>query len=219
MPSLQRVRRSPQPVPRSGPPRLRPLSELLALPRRSPLYTELATALAAADALHLLHTDLEPVPVRPTTAKRRSGCYRSHGSDPVDLRVSAHAANVPLCFLHELGHLVDHQLAAEPRRFTSSGHPALKPWRAAVRRLPSCVPAHAGSSHRRYFETFRELWARSYAQTVLAASADRRLRDGLRELQRRRDPFVWAEREFAPVAAEVERALARLDLLRTRAAA
>jgi hypothetical protein len=163
-----------------------------------------------------VHTDLEPVPVRPTAARLRSGCYRSHGGNPVDLRISAHATSVPLCFLHELGHLVDHQLAPDPQRFASSGHPALKPWRAAVRRLPSRVPAHAGRSHRRYFETFRELWARSYAQTVLTTSTDRRLRDGLRELQARRDPFVWAAREFAPVAAEVERALARLGLLRTR---
>jgi len=208
------VRRSTDPVSRSGQPRLRALDELVALPRRSPLYPELARALGAAGRLHLLLTDLTPVPVRPTSARVRSGCYRSLDGDPVDLRISARSGSVPLSFLHELGHLVDHQLAAEPRAFASRGHPALKRWRAAVRRLPSRAPEHAGSSHRRYFDSFRELWARSYAQTALRLSGDRLLRDQLLALQRAGDPWVWPDEEFAPVAAEVEAAFGRLGLLR-----
>ena len=201
-------------MPRSGDPRPQRLVELLALPRRSPLHAELALALGAADALHVLHTDLHPVPVRPTTAQVRRGCYRSRGGDPVDLRVSARSGSVPLSLLHELGHLVDHQLAPEPGRFASRGHPALRGWRRAVRRLPSRAPRHAGPSHRRYFDSFRELWARSYAQTALRLAPDPRLRAHLAELQRADDPFVWPDEDFAVVAAEVETALARLGLLR-----
>ena len=191
---------------------------MLALPRRSPLHPELARALAAADALHVLETDLTPVPVRPTAARVRSGCYRSREGDPIDVRISAQAGSIPLSFLHELGHLVDHQLHPEARRFASTGHPALRRWRAVIRGLPSRAPRHAGPSHRRYFDSFKELWARSYAQTVLRLAPDPRLRDHLAELQRAGDPCVWAEDAFAPVAAEVADALARLGILRLRPA-
>src|SRR5688500_17672747 len=117
-------RRYPPTVPRSGQPRLLRLTELVRLPRRSPLYPQLARALLAADALHGLWTDLGPVPIRLTATTRQSGCYRMREGDPIDLRVSGRQDRVPLSFLHELGHLIDHQLAPEPRRFASTGHPA-----------------------------------------------------------------------------------------------
>lgn len=139
--------------------------------------------------------------------------------DPIDLRVSARQDRVPLSFLHELGHLIDHQLAPEPRRFASTGHPAFKSWRAALRRLESRVPEHAGRSHRRYFDSRKELWARSYAQAVLWRASDPWLREHLRSLQCADDPFVWAEWEFEPLALEVEAVLERLDLLAVRVAA
>ena len=206
-------------MPRTGQPRLRRLSELVRLPRRSPLYPQLARALLAADELHGLWTDLGPVPVRPTATTRQSGCYRMREGDPIDLRVSGRQDRVPLSFLHELGHLIDHQLAPEPRRFASTGHPAFKSWRAALRQLESRVPDHAGRSHRRYFDSRKELWARSYAQTVLRRSSDPWLREQLESLQRADDPFVWAEWEFELLAREVEAVLDRLDLLTLRVAA
>ena len=207
------VRRHLPSVERSGEPQLRRLSELILLPRRSPLHPQLARALAAADGLHGLHTDLGPIPVRATATTRLSGCYRMREGDPIDLRVSRRHDRVPLSFLHELGHLIDHQLAAEPRRFASTGHAAFKAWRSAARELSSRVPARAGRSHRRYFDSRKEVWARSYAQTVLLRSGDPTLREHLAALQRADDPFVWPEGEFAPLAVEVEAVFARLDLL------
>ncbi|MBA3245817.1 MAG: hypothetical protein H0T61_11685 [Actinobacteria bacterium] len=209
------MRPSPPSVSRSGEPRRRRLSELVALPRRSPLYPQLARALAAADEMHDLRSDLGLVPVRPTATTRQAGCYRMREGDPIDLRVSRRHDRVPLSFLHELGHLIDHQVAPEPRRFASTGHPALKEWRAAARRLESRAPMRAGRSHRRYFDSRRELWARSYAQTVLLRSSDSSLRAHLTALQRADDPFVWPEREFEPLACEVEAVFARLDLLKS----
>ena len=210
---------APPSVLRSGEPRLRPLAELVALPRRSPLYSQLARALAAAHALHGFRSDLHPVPVRPTATTRQSGCYRMREGDPIDLRVSRRHDRVPLSFLHELGHLLDHQLVAQPRRFASPSHAAFRRWRAAVRELDSQAPAHASRTHRRYFDSYRELWARSYAQTVLATAADETLREHLRTIQRACDVFVWAERDVAPVAVEVLGVLERLGLLRASAAA
>jgi hypothetical protein len=210
---------APPSVLRSGEPRLRPLAELVALPRRSPLFPQLARALASADALHGFRSDLHPVPVRPTATTRQSGCYRMREGDPIDLRVSRRHDRIPLSFLHELGHLLDHQLVAQPRRFASPSHSAFRRWRAAVRELGSRAPARASRTHRRYFDSYRELWARSYAQTVLATAADETLREHLRTTQRAGDVFVWAERDFAPVAVEVLGVLERLGLLRAAAAA
>jgi hypothetical protein len=212
-------RTAPPSVLRSGAPRLRRLTELVALPRRSPLHPQLARTLAAADALHGVCTDLHPVPVRPTATTRQSGCYRMRDGDPIDLRVSRRHDRVPLSFLHELGHLLDHQLVPQPRRFASPSHSAFRRWRTAVRELDSRAPARASRTHRRYFDSYRELWARSYAQTVLVTAADENLRDQLRSVQRAGDAFVWPEREFDPVAAEVIGVLERLGLLRVPTAA
>lgn len=204
------MRGRPETVPRSGELRPRRLAELVALPRRSPLFPELARALAAADRLHVFPTDLHPVPVRPTSATSQSGCYRMREGDPIDLRVSRRHDRVPLSFLHELGHLVDHQLAPSPRAFASPRLRAFAAWRAALGALASRAPVHASRGRRRYLDSWRELWARSYAQTVLERSGDPVLLERLRALQAADDVFVWPAREFEPVAVEVERVLAGL---------
>ena len=219
---MRRSRRRTQPatVNRSGESRLRPLPELLRLPRRSPLYPELARALAAADTLHLLHTDLEPVPVRPTSTTSQAGCYRLRKGDPVDLRVSRRHGRVALSFLHELGHFVDHQLGSEPGPSWASGHhEAFADWRAAAAELPSRAPAGSGRSRRRYFDSAKEVWARSYAQTVLTRSDDPRLQGHLQGLLDIDDMFVWPATQFAPLADELERVIGRLGLLRAELAA
>lgn len=200
---------APPAVTRSGPARLRPLTDVLALPRRSPIHAELARALAAADALHLLETDLEPVPVRPTATMSQAGAYRSRRGDPVDLRVSRSHGRVPISFLHELGHFVDHQHGWELG-------PAL---RRAAGRTPSRAPASATAHHRRYFDSAREVWARAYAQTALTRSSDPWLRRHLAGLLDRDDPFVWPRAEFEPLAAGVEAVLGELGLLRQLVAA
>jgi len=207
-------RATPPSVRRSGEPRLRRLDELLLLPRRSPLHPELAAALAAASALHGFVTDLEPVPVRPTVTTRQAGCYRLREGDPIDLRVSSRHGRVALSFLHELGHLLDHQLAPQPRRFASPSHTAFRPWRALLRSLPTRAPAHASITHRRYFDSSRELWARSYAQTVLALAPQPELREQLARLQRAGDPFVWPAHELAEISGAVVTVLGRLELVR-----
>lgn len=216
---MRRRRRYPAAVGRSGEPRLRALSELVALPRRSPLHPELASALTAADALHLFHSDLEPVPVRATSTTSQAGCYRLRKGDPVDLRVSRRHDRVALSFLHELGHFLDHQLGRElGPAWASGGHAAFIDWRRAAKRLSPRLPADAGRSRRRYFASPKELWARSYAQTVLTRSGDEPLERHLAGLLELDDVFVWPADDFAPVADEVELVLERLGLLRRRPA-
>ncbi|MDQ3067588.1 MAG: hypothetical protein M3R12_10635 [Actinomycetota bacterium] len=200
---------------RSGEPRLLALPELLRLPRRSPLYPELARTLAAADRVHLFRSDLDPVPVRPTSTTSQAGCYRMRQGDPVDLRVSRRHGRIALSFLHELGHLIDHQLGwVLGPGWASGGHEALEDWRAVASELPSQAPARAGRSRRRYLDSTKEVWARSYAQTIMVRSQDPWLHERLEGLLDLNDGSVWAAAEFAPVADEVERTLERLGLVR-----
>ena len=208
-------RRQPPAVARGGQPRLRPLFDVLQLPRRSPLYPELARALGAASALHVLHSDLEPVPVRATSTTSQSGCYRLRHGDPVDLRVSRRHDRIALSFLHEVGHFVDHQLGHELGATWASGqHEAFADWRTTVSQLPSRLPAGVGRSRRRYFNSSKELWARSYAQSVLTRSADPTLQRVLADLIDRDDIFVWPAAEFEPVAEALARTFELLGLLR-----
>src|SRR6266498_2110570 len=108
-------RRYPGCVAREGPARLRPLEDVVTLPRRSPLAAELVRALTAASSLHGLRSDLAAVPIRPTATTSEAGAYRFRKRDPIDLRVSTRSGRVALGFLHELGHFVDHQLGYDPR--------------------------------------------------------------------------------------------------------
>lgn len=201
-------RRYPPCIGRAGHPRLRPLGELVQLPVRSPIAPELERAVEAAGHLHLLRTDLAPVPVRTTATTSEAGAYRFRKRDPIDLRVSRVGGRTTIGFLHELGHLVDHQVQfdAESGRWASDLHPAFAPWRAAAQTLPR------SDVRGRYFHSTREVWARCYAQTVLARSGDPELERILAELQVAGDLHVWQREPFAPVALEVERTLERLGL-------
>ncbi|HUQ22834.1 MAG TPA: hypothetical protein VM049_07435 [Gaiellaceae bacterium] len=195
------------------------MSEIVRLPLRSPLYSELARALAAAAAVHALRSDLDPVPVRPTSTISQAGCYRLRNGDPVDLRVSGRHGRVALSFLHELGHFFDHQLGAELGPSWASGHhESFVNWRAAASDLPSRAPAGSSRSRRRYFDSAKEVWARSYAQAMLARSRDPWLQGHLLGLLDMDDMFVWPADVFAPVACEVERVFERLGLARVELA-
>jgi len=206
-------RRYPGCIVRSGAARLRPLEDVVALPRRSPLAAEIGRALTAASSLHGIRTDLLAVPVRPTVTTSEAGAYRFRKREPIDIRVSACSGRVALGFAHELGHFVDHQLGYDPRAriWASAIHPAFAPWRTSAATL-AVRPFPGGRSRQRYFESAHEVWARSYAQTVLLRSGDAGLENQLEALQRADDPFVWPSDAFAPVAVEVERVFERLGL-------
>jgi hypothetical protein len=209
-------RRHPGTVARTGALDLRRLDELVQLPRRSPLVRELEVVLAAAGRLHALYSDLEAVPVRTTATTSEASAYRYLWADPIDVRVSRTTGRAGDAFLHELGHFVDHQLGydRETRAWASCWHPAFAGWRAAVAELPRPV-FRAADGFRRAFHSVRELWARCYAQTVLARSGDPALEAHLATLQRANDPSVWSTSAFEPVAVEVVAVFDRLGVRRT----
>jgi hypothetical protein len=210
-------RRYPDSVAREGKLRLRTLEDVVALPRRSSLTPELKRALAAASQLHGLRSDLEPVPVRATATISEAGAYRFRKKDPIDLRVSRVGGRSALGFLHELGHLIDHQVYYDrkTRTWASEAHAAFATWREAVavldrRELPG------GYSRQRYFQSVHELWARSYAQTVLLRCDDPLLQGRLEKLQADDDAHVWPTEQFGAVALEVELVFERLGLRQLR---
>ena len=206
-------RRYPECVAREGKPRLRSLEEVVALPRRSPLTAELKRALTAASTLHGLRSDLSPVPVVATATITEAGAYRFRLRDPIDLRVSRVGGRSALGFLHELGHLLDHQIFYDrkTRSWASEVHAAFARWRDAAALLEKrTLPG--GYSRQRYFQSVHEVWARSYAQTVLLRSDDRALNRRLEKLQAEDDAHVWPVDQFAPVAIEVELVFERLGL-------
>ena len=153
--------------------------------------------------------------MRPTSTTSQSGCYRLRKEDPVDLRVSRRHGRIPLSFLHELGHLVDHQLGRRLGNAWASGrHEAFADWRDAAAGLPSRAPAGTSRSRRRYFDSAKEVWARGYAQATLIRSDDPVLRRHVEELIEADDVFVWPAADFAAVALEIERVFDSLGLLR-----
>ena len=183
------------------------------VPRRSPLHAELERALAAASRLHSLKSDLLPVPVRVPATTSEAGAYRYRRADPIDLRVSKRSGHVATGFLHELAHLVDHQVHYDrkDRVWASAVHPAFAGWRAAAAQLDR-RPFPGGNHRRRYFESAQEVWARCYTQTVLMRSGDPLLEQQLERLQRADEPHVWTARQFEPVALQVELVFERLGL-------
>jgi hypothetical protein len=206
-------RQYPECVAREGKRRLRALEDVVALPRRSPLALELQRALEAASQLHGLRSDLEPVPVRPTATISEAGAYRFRKKDPIDLRVSRVGGRVALGFLHELGHLLDHQVYYDraSRKWASAVHPAFAGWREAAAELPRrTLPG--GRGRQLYFQSTHEVWARCYAQTVLLRSGDAALAAQLAKLQADEDAHVWPTAEFTPVATQVERVFEHLGL-------
>ena len=206
-------RQYPECVPRVGKPRLRTLEDVIALPRRSPLAGELQRALTAASYLHGMRSDLEPVPVRATATITEAGAYRFRRKDPIDVRVSRLGGRVALGFLHELGHLLDHQVFYDrkTRTWASATHIAFESWRTAAAKLDR-RPLPGGRGRQRYFQATHEVWARCYAQTVLLRSADALLERQLVKLQENDDPHVWPAEQFEATAVEVERVFERLGL-------
>jgi hypothetical protein len=180
---------------------------------RSPLADELSRALAAAAQMHTLTSDLVRVPVRVTSTTSEAGAYRYRRANPIDIRVSSRSGHAATGFLHELAHFVDHQVHYDRRSrvWASAVHPAFAQWRATVAQLAP-RPFPGGSHRRRYFESAQEVWARCYAQTVLARSGDPVLLAQLERLQQVDEPNVWPPGAFDAVAFQVELVFERLGL-------
>ena len=158
-------------------------------------------------------SDLAPVPVRATATVTEAGAYRFRRKDPIDVRVSRLGGRVALGFLHELGHLLDHQVFYDrkTRTWASAVHVAFTSWRRVAEQLER-RPLPGGRYRQRYFNSTHEVWARCYAQTVLLRSGDPLFEAQLAKLQADDDPHIWPAVQFEAAAVEVERVFERLGL-------
>ena len=216
---MRRRRRQPRRQPpagraeRSAAPAPAP-SQALRLPRRSPLHPELARALAAAD--RVAHPRVRP--------RARAGACDLHHEPERLLPAPSRRPGRPA----RLAAPRPHRAQLSPRLGTSSTTSSATNWappghRGSTKRSRtggrSLAPAVAASCRRRplaatYFNSSKELWARSYAQAVLTRSEDPTLQRALEDLIERDDIFVWPAEEFEPVADAIGRTFERLGLLR-----
>jgi hypothetical protein len=193
---------------RAGEPGLLAPSELVVLPRRSPLAPPLSAALEAADGLHVVRAVARDVPVRVTRTTSEAGAYRYSGRDPVDVRISRLGSHPGVTFLHDLAHLIDHQALGLLEGQDSAAHPAFAEFRRAARETASfAVRRRSWAS---YYARPRECFARAYAQWVASRSGCDALVEALRAAQARRLPHVWPAESFEHVGAALERAFSRL---------
>ena len=110
---------------------------------------------------------------------------------------------------HEVGHWID-EMALPGHGFSSEHHPALEPWREAIRRSAAFQNLKAGTSspkYRRYALRWRELWARSYAQFVAERSQEPIMLEQLSKVVNGKTGYwidsQWAAEDFAPIATEI----------------
>jgi hypothetical protein len=190
------------------PPSVLAPSELVALPRRSPLAAPLAAALEAADGLHVVRAPVREVPVRLTRTTSEAGAYRYSGREPVDVRVSRLCSHPGFTLLHELAHLIDHQSLALVEGRDSGTHPALDEFRRAARETASFTARRRSWSS--YYARPRECFARAYAQWVATRSGCEPLVDALRAAQAGRLPHVWPADSFVLLGGALERAFAEI---------
>lgn len=126
---------------------------------------------------------------------------------------------------HEMGHFFDHKdfKKYEGKRGWSSEGPQFAAWRNAVEASPTIkewrkrekdgfarigpIKVRVEPSASRYYLSPREMWARSYAQYIATKSRNRSMLRELRGLQEDYLRTQWSDKEFAPIAAEIERLL------------
>lgn len=146
--------------------------------------------------------------------------------EPTSIRVSRIATRPELAFVHEVGHLLDHQaLGSDRSRFASEVEPELEDWRLIARRSdavrtlvrykldPAGVPADL-QPYLTYLLSDEEVFARSYAQWIALRSGDATLQAQVASRRQRKPdtlfiPLQWDDDDFEPIAATLDRTFHR----------
>ena len=177
------------------------------------------------DAIDTVHTDgaLRRIYVLRDTLSASVGGFYDEIARPPRITVARQTLNADLSFLHEIGHLIDHQGLDEAGEYTSIHSPLLKNWRNAVHQSPSIIEIErmrpdASLAARRAFDYLlidHEIFARCYAQYIAFKSQHPGLVACLR------DDFInhslpmrrirqWQEEEFVPITEAIDNVFKRL---------
>lgn len=161
------------------------------VPRGTPVSTALdmrdatrplKVALAALNAVHG-DGSLPTIPVRMIRLADLTGGYNyTVAGVPVAIEISRRGNHPELTLLHEIGHFLDHQALDRRGAFASVSSPWLQEWRSMIdasQAVQALQQLRGQPSVRlRYIDYLldrRELLARSYAQWMVIASANRTL--------------------------------------------
>lgn len=180
--------------------------------------------LALIDAVHRA----PPLPSVRITASTRTwgsdGWYRfDRAGRPREIVLNPESTALELAVVHEIGHVLDHQVLGRPGGFASRRDPALLAWRSAVGASAACAEIRRDRRDREligravddcvYLLRFEEMWARSYAQYIAATSGDELIGRQVAAAQMqsvRHRPQQWTAEDFAPILAAID------DLLRRK---
>lgn len=197
---------------------------------------EIAQALAAVDRIHTLPESPERTPVRPVYVQRdsRLGDFNPNRNSRIGIRTelpNGYPAHYGMTFLHELGHLIDFEVAGRNQaygtylsRFNTPAH-----WQAfwdAIIWTEWFRTVHAIRQHLRftgagydlaeqldYLLDPAEMWARAYSQYVAGRSGNAMLMRELRMIPTLdtvsgfQTPVQWTDQDFAQIAIAVENVL------------
>ncbi len=164
---------------------------------------------AAIETIDRVHRDgeLPTVPITGRAGTGNLGVYTyTYGGKPVSIGINAKGGWPGLTTLHEIGHLLDHQVLGARGEFASAAAPAMSAFREAVLRSQAVAQIRAmGPAQQRYFLSAHELWARSYAQYVTTRSGNPGLKAQLDTIRQGNQPWrQWSDEDFAQIADAID---------------
>jgi len=191
------------------PVRKAPVSAALEVRVAGSHQAQVRAAIAAVDKVH----DDGALPVTPMIGRLAPGdvALGRYTADPdgrpIQIAVRNDSRHWPaLTTAHEIGHLLDHQVLGKAGEYASATSPVFKDFRSAVLASASAKDIAALPPHiRADFFTFREFWARAYAQYIAAKSGDPLLRAQLVKIRTGSQGWrQWSDEDFAPISTAID---------------
>jgi hypothetical protein len=197
-----------------------------------PLADSIDAAIAALDSVHALPDGIVPVPLRVSADPLALGRYRGDLTNPIEILIRGDVADPGLTLAHEVGHYIDHHVLP-PAGDLASRSATFGPWRAAVVATSAALELRERALRPRvhlvqnpttgslgvvtdnpadaaYFLQVHELFARSYAQWVIARSGNGVLLAEVAAAAQLHYPEQWTDGDFAPVGTALDNLLAVL---------
>jgi hypothetical protein len=187
--------------------------------------------IAAVDTAHVLPDHSLPVPVRVSQDLGVLGRYRGHDKDPVEILIQGDVTDPGLTLAHELGHYMDHHVLP-PVGELASQSAAFDPWRQAIAATAVASELLERALNPRihlvqrpdgslgltidqaadavYYLQVHELFARSYAQWLIAKTGNEALLAQVARAVSFHYPEQWPDDDFAAVSAALDSLLGDL---------
>ena len=207
--AIEKPAPAPAPTPAAAPAKA-PVSKALDVRTTGPHKPQMRIAINAVDQVHDDGALPQVAVIGRVGSKYALGEYHQgnpfRGIGPqIGIR-NAPASWPGMTTVHEIGHLLDHQVLGTPGIFASEFHHTFAAFRAVVAETQSFKAIAAlGPLQRGQFATGKELWARAYAQYIATRSRDPLLLSQLDRIRSSSQPWrQWSDEDFKPVAAAID---------------